>query len=628
MTSFIDDSGNELDYDGNDFIMSKQAVAFHVFKFKGNVSVNIKIKATAKNRKTLNYYGVNQIDGSIKKLVNVYKNGNKIDRGYLVLISDDDEEFEAFFLSGNATWFDLWDFFCNEIVTSKYDMRYYYTNSLYPNAINNSWANTDGIIFPVIDWAFNGQKWSGTSMGTLNCYVGTEQQTPAIGSVNNFVHEIMPCLYIHTLLKLLANHAGTNIGGNIFDYKFFKTIVITPDGPEIYRNIGTSTEAKVVKPEQIAPKIKAFEMLKWVAVSFGCVVTFDSESNSISIDRADQQSEIASDWSEYYISHELMLNGYFQNNEIKYKQQTNGSVVDYNILNDVLYGDANINSDKGDGSRSTVYTAPFYSSYDVLGSTKLKFATPEIGFYKFTDTGDVYDFDSVVDGNPGSPNNECDFTSSTSSFPWNASVTSGNKLIVRIECDNGIYTGFHVCESGSTTRLRSRLDNPAAGATNFYGTSTGKIYIQSVEYVSGHKVLSVIPSVSPSAFCQYPGIGFDIIGGGNIEITSTATAYFHKKLTPYSILNGYTEGLAYGDINEATRLDVPLLETNLKSFNNILKNPPIRMRMLIPEQIYAAYQFEPVYIKTRTLSGKFIVQNIETYVDSSTPCYATLVKID
>lgn len=607
MIYFIDDNGNELDYDGKDFAITRQAFSFYNFKFKGDSSVNIKFPNTTKNKSIFSNYGAQQVAPLSLITVNVFKNGNKTDRGQLVIL-EIDNEIECFFITGNSSWFKLWSFNCNEIVTTKYDVGFGWSNAMY--SIEETWGNTDGIIFPVIDWAFGGQQGSEEHFGILNCYVG-DGSSFITDPDYKYVHMMMPCLYVHTLLKLLSNHARTTITGTLFEDKFFKSVIITPKGPENFsysygESFGTP---RIVKPEHIAPKIKATEFLKWVAASFGCIVTFDNESNSISVDLITRKKkEDAKDWSKYYISHKIEQSKFYDKNLIEYGLNSQADVAEYDAVNTTPFGGLLVDSDKNDNSEQTVYTAPFLTSFDTVGNNTLGFATPNVDFYRFTD-GEGYAMTSVTFTAGGA------VQFNGSGFPW---VNSGNEFIVRIECDNNIYSGYWICTSGTTTSL-----NPKFGVT-FRGNSTGTIYVQSVSYNnSGHRVLSCLTNVSPSTFCKYPTIYFPPVLGVSAR-TSVAYAYFHKALTPYSLLNQYDQGLSYGEVEG--RKDNTLGETYLRPFTNILKNPPVRATMLLPEIEVSGYNDEYVYINADDLNGYFLVEKIENFKQSDIPVDVYLVK--
>ena len=609
MTAFIDDDGNELDYNGKDFAITKQLISFHDFKIKGNASVNIKVTNTAHNRETFGYYGERQISPVVKKRFNLVQDGNKIDTGDCVISNFDKDEIEFFFISGNSNLLDLIDFKCNEITTTRWDVR----------NMASTWSNTEGIIYPIIDWVFGGEKYGYVFYSGLTV---NEKAYDGLTSITEFV----PCLYVHTLLKEISVHAGISIDGDLLDDGFFRTIIISPNSVDDVRQtiLGGIRINNIVKPEHIAPNIKVIDFLKWISISFGTLITFDLTSNSITLSmlKTINKSD-AQDWSSYYISHEAVLSKYSNKTNIKYKQSDEQNIKQYNNSKEVLYADLQVNSDKNDGSVNNLYTAPFYSSYDKVGTTPMKFATPVGEMFRLTDK-EPFAFTSVS----ASPAVTVVGTAIACAqfngvnFPFlDYTATPGTELMI-FRVGSGIYKGYHVNGINAISGTSSS-DTIITSDMAFLGTSSGTLYTQTVQKISGHKVLSVIPGATPSYFCQYPSIYID-----SSSTSTVATAYFSKLNTIYSLLNAYTQGLNYGSIDESNRTDKPLSATYQNQVTTILKSPPLKARFLLPKSVFYAYEKEPVYIKTERLTGYFLAEKIENYTESNKEVVVYLVPLD
>lgn len=617
MTSFIDDDGNELEYSGKDFAVTKQLVSFRDFRLKGNFSVSIKIDNSAHNRASLGYFGDNQVNPVVKKRFSVFRDGNKIDRGYVIVTSIDREEIEIFFASGNSNLFEAIDFNCNEITTSKYN------TIANPAFANLTWSRTEGIIFPIVDWVFGGEKYG-------NVFYGSGLNVEVQNGVGE-IADLVPCLYAHTLLKEIFVHAQVSITGDIFNDPFFKTIIITPNsiddvrvGPPNSTVPGGKLSSNIVKPENIAPAIKVVEFLKWVSLSFGCLIDFDVEANEVSINMLDNRNHAdAQDWSDYYIESQTQTDKYFNKNYIRYRQSEELNISKYNKDLDVLYGDALIESDKNDGSvKDPIYKSPFISSYDVIGESKLRFATPVCEMFRMKDKVG-YSFSSVSAATDlvtsgGVSGFAAQFNGT--GFPFNGLNT--NQVIFRV--DSGIYKGFHVSlnnisgSSSSSTSIWS--DMP------YIGNSSGTLYLQEMEKIGGHRVLSCIPGISPDVFIQYPTIG--AIGDPDgTPISTVATAYFSKKLSIYSTLNSYSQGLHYDTIQESDRKDKSLKDCYLGTLTRILQQPPVKAKFLLPQDVFLSYTSDYIFIRSLDLNGRFLVEKIENYIDSVTPVTAYLLKV-
>lgn len=612
MTSFIDDEGNELEYDGKDFAITKQAISFYNFKIKGNASINLKVSDSAKNRKILNYYGSDQINPTTRKTFNVIKDGNRIDRGQLNITNDDNNEIEFFFISGNASWFDLFSFNCNEIVTSKYN--------LMPPSDNSSpgWTNTDGIVFPIVDSCFNANLWP-NHFNSDGLHVGSDSS--AYPYTNSFtIQTLIPGLYVHTLVKLLANHAGCSVGGNIFSDAFFKRVFITPESMERWDTYDPNLDAagninkRMYKPEYIAPKSKAIDFMKWVCITFGAILTFDNDSNSISIDIIDKIDKAdAEDWSQYYVSHEVQVDKYFDKYTITYRESDQQDIKDYNTHREQLYGDLLLDTGKDDGSTSPLFRAPFYPSYDKVGTSQLKWATPIVDYYTLNDE-EEFAFTSVT--NVGGL---AQFNGS-GNYPWGAASSTVGQII---RISSGIYAGYHYRDqSGTDTNARF------LSRSTYMGNSTGSLFTQGLSKKNGHRVLVAAQSIPASSVMQYPVIRLGGSAAAGSQLTTITAGYFSKKITVYSVLNTFNQGLSYGEIDESERNDITLKEGYLRTFANIISNPPIRTKMLIPDSVFAKYNFEPIFLRLPRLNGYFLIEKIENYESGKTPVVTYIVKID
>ena len=224
MTSFIDDDGNELDYNGKDFSMSKQSLSLINFKIKGDVSVNIKLPNNAKNRAILNIYDRSQLNGAIlsRQRFTQVVDGNKVTAGYLAIIKIEDEEFEGFFISGNSNWMNLLAFNIKEIQLNE--------DSVIINRADENKTKTSGIIFPIIDVAFQGNK-----VGyAFYSFLWNDPGTPTNGAnLSGYLTENIPCYYMHSLVSGISRHSNVKINGTLLNDPIFKKLIITPDSMQL-----------------------------------------------------------------------------------------------------------------------------------------------------------------------------------------------------------------------------------------------------------------------------------------------------------------------------------------------------------------------------------------------------------
>jgi len=619
MTSFINDNGDELDYDGGDFRLTKQIINLFDLSIKANVSTNFKIPGTAKNRDILNLFGFNQVGGNqlVSQEINLIRNGNKSDRGSIVIIDDDTQEIECFFASGNFRWFSNFNFICNEIRTTRWDVGW----STY--WINLRASATEGIIFPFIDWAFNNEKYN-KNFGLTQLQIGDGTLGAGTGAdQSSCVPEFYPCLYVHTLLTELSNHAGVKITGTLLTDQHYRSIILTPPGSEFVDPItndpvyvpstfivinqaafGGVNGVPRIKPETIAPKMKAIDFIKWLTVSFGCVVSFDNDGLTLSLDIvAKLKKDEAEDWSEYYKSHVLQYSDIKKNNLISLPNPDDDLLKEYNTGNTIPYGELNIESERDTISEKTLYKSPFPAVHDKVGTTQLKWAVPYVPFVKLSD-GECLTYTSITDEGVGVGDDYRRVSFNGTGFPFPGG-TSDN-LIVRIVDDNGLYDGYHTGGGlSSSTVYRTDLQ--------FLGTSTGKIYIQQATKTTQQYALVCVPGVSPSAISKE--IAFRLASG---NVSTIATAYYSKPYTPYSALNAYNKSFSVGEINLPFYNDITLREAYLIPLENSITKANPRTRMLLPEVTFYNFRGNKlIYLNVGELNGYFIVQKIEYYEDST-----------
>jgi len=227
MTSFINDNGQEI-LVSEEVTLTKQVASFKEFKIKGDFSVTLKIHNNSKNREALGYYGLNQIDSPIfsPNKFNLVKNGNVLKRGDIVIESDDGNFISIYFIAGNSNWFRAFDFSCKDVRNDSLAVQWNYTN-----VITASTA-TSGIVFPHIDFMFGREKFDKYNFNSriVNDSTG---EVDDYSPVNN-----SPCIYLSTLVNEISKVGGIKIAGNILTDWLYTHVIITPDGPEIYNEIG------------------------------------------------------------------------------------------------------------------------------------------------------------------------------------------------------------------------------------------------------------------------------------------------------------------------------------------------------------------------------------------------------
>lgn len=609
MTTFADYDGNELEYNGKDFNLTKQSISFRSFTIKGDVSINIKIPNTAKNRALLGYEGPQQLNGgsAFSRIpFIVRRNGTNVYNGFIVIQTDDGENLGAYFISGNSNWFKSFQFYCNEVVNPDYSIQWIVGDTTSSAATNRN--NLHGIFFPFIDFVTKGYRAESRFATTLQ-YDPTTNSEKTIEDKNSArFTDLYPCLYVHTLVQEIAKLADVRIKGTLLDDKIYNAAFITPEsseltdpqtGERIY--FGLYFNASLITIGAIAPKIKAIDLIKWICFTFGCIPNYDVTSNTLYLNIAKNfKKEEAENWSDYVKSYEVNFKDVSQKYLISNKQPDEDEIKEYNTGKEVEYGNALIETNSDDNKTVTLYQSPFNATKDQYrNDSKFLWATPAIEFFEFEPVETVT-YTSVI-LNSGF----VQFLGPTVTF------VPSEYFVALIEDDNGIYNGYSFFTTGTAPARFSCL------GMDFKGTSTGKITTQKLSpKTAGHRVLiamNKIGGILSNLFtnpASASGLNYDGYG----TVLSMTPAYFSKPTTIYSEVNAYKNGLAYGSIDLTGYNDDPMEENYLRPVKAMIKSAPIRAKALLPESVFYNYNFDKwIYVNTGSINGYFYVPKIEFY---------------
>lgn len=221
--TFRDDNGRELQLNG-EFAMTKQSVSIFSGSIKGDVSVNFQVDNNSVNREILNYKGpqmLNQV-AFTKQAFNRVRDGNILDRGYIVIQDDDTETLSCFYVSGNSNWFQLLQGLITELDFSGITNGKSYVKNFNRTVVVAT--SSEGITFPFIDWCFGKKKgdYFYTEADASECWV----------DVNNDVLQPLiqfyPCFYIHSLVAEIFNQEYIKKDGNLFSDALYKTLALPP----------------------------------------------------------------------------------------------------------------------------------------------------------------------------------------------------------------------------------------------------------------------------------------------------------------------------------------------------------------------------------------------------------------
>lgn len=221
--TFQDDNGNLLEVQG-DFSMTKKCVSIFDGSLQGDVSINFDVDNNSFNRKVLNYDGpqmLNQV-AFTKQPFNRMRNGNILDRGFIVIQSEDDDVLNCFYGSGNSNWIQLVQGLITTLDFSNYAV------TLDRTSVLSQALATEGIIFPLVDWCYNLKKGSSVSFMDGSKVAQSRFIVDVTNNIDNPFFDFYPCFYMSTLVKEIASQNGIKISGTLLDDSIYKSLIITP----------------------------------------------------------------------------------------------------------------------------------------------------------------------------------------------------------------------------------------------------------------------------------------------------------------------------------------------------------------------------------------------------------------
>ncbi len=724
--TFVDDNGNQLTFDG-EFAITKRSISLFDGTVSGSTSTNFSIDNNSVNRKILGYNGpqmLNQV-AATKQAFNRTRNGNIIDRGYIIIQDEYNDVLDCYYVSGNSNWIQKLNIPINQIDYTGIESLRNYTTKMNDAAVNASIGKTFGVVFPIVDW------WSNYNRGLMvnqassfinSIWYGYTGITPT-GSHDSPILDFYPCLFISSIIDEITAQTGLKITGTLLQDQLYKTMVIPPSNGLISKtnlfnpvvlngtaqvftsnvkynsfievndndnlfSSGTFTANKACNlkstitvvsvsgssanftiyqnnialspsyplsvstivtyipvnkndqveiritglsgpsatttinwtveeydkvayncyfdPSNFLPNIKCIDLIKFLINLFGCSCIFDDFANTLTLNIIENyKKEDAQDWSKYYISHrsEYTVNT-ATHNYINWKKNTFDKVVtDYNSLNVLEYASGDIQTDSDLLENKTIYSFSFIASSFGLSKNKSYIARCPIA--QFEDDGDPIPFTSIT----------YDATSGQSSFAM--ATTTFDSGWVRVISSSGTDYGVYFV-AGSTIGAYS-IYFP------FYATDTGIWIKQRIKYNNiGAAVLSVKTMNTWDIFPGY--LNFYSSEGGLISTHDYAV--FTKFRTGLGAIDQWKTNLSIDNPQINGFTDSTIREKYLNKISDIIKNPPIRAYMLLPEAIYQSYNFDKfVFIKSEKLTGYFFVDNIANYMDSNTPVEVNLYML-
>lgn len=388
----------------------------------------------------------------------------------------------------------------------------------------------------------------------------------------------------------ISGLAGFDITSGAISFEIKKTIK-----PPNYLSTGGS----YLNPIAIIPSLQAVDLVKAVAIRYGCVVTYNEYSKTISLNKIDRITDVE-DWSDYLLSYEIIYEKGFKNNYIRMEQAD--EFESYDKLNTTGFGEGNLETDFEVNQDNDLYTDPFPGALDSIMPAQMAWTQPYVPLVLLED-GEAFTVSSISNSGFGG-------LAQLNGTGFDITVNT----VIRFIDNTGFYTGYHKVQAATSTAI---IIN-----TSFVATSSGTMYAQSTSLNEGAKSRLLIntPSYSLSNLSIYTFFTLDTTGdySAPTSIFTWPYAYFSKPTTLANV-DRLRASLSYDKPNIPGYNDVPLTE-NYTIVKNMLSGPILRAQMLLPEAVVNTFNSDKfIRLTGKDFTGVFWVERINNYKDARTP---------
>lgn len=367
-----------------------------------------------------------------------------------------------------------------------------------------------------------------------------------------------------------------------------------------------SERAAYVIPNSIVPDMKAIDLIKFLAMYFSCVVTYDEYANTIYLNQIKNfRKEDAEDWSDYFVSASTNYKtGVARLNYIQTAEGTEKDIVAYNAQSLVKYGGGTIETDFDSKEEKTVYEIPFSGSWDERNKSYSKVFMPYINFY------DIEYGQSVAYSAVASAGGLARFTAT---FDEPIKDTD----VFYVKSTSGLYSGFAMLSSATTTTTDPIL------FIDYISNDSGTITRCTASKVSGPNRMLICES-RPIAEIGGVSVATYLISTLVSTITTVPVAWFDKPVLLLPI-DSYHDSLAIDSTNKSNTI----AERYYGPIKKVFNNPKVDAEFNLPLAKFSSFEFTKfVRIETKDLTGYFLVQKIENYRDALTPVKTELLYAD
>lgn len=367
------------------------------------------------------------------------------------------------------------------------------------------------------------------------------------------------------------------------------------------------------RPEMFLPRLKGIDILQAIINSLGCSAYYDQYSKTVVVTIIEKlKLEDAYDFSDYYQSHTVEYSKAAANNYLRLEASEESNLRAYDNGRTVKWGEANIETQSTLNQVAELVKIPFAASD--FGISKNGDWLTNIGLVDLQDQEPIL-FTAV--SNDGSGNAVYSFTGAT--------LTRGQVMrIVDTSSGDAGYFIVNAFTSGSPNLV------------TFYGrlyagsTSTGLLYPQQRTLASEIKprLLIVKPSTVIDDFSSTVTT-YNMYSSAFSATSRTTSAFGHfAKSQTGQTIDTFKASAAFGNPDLSTYIDPSIKELYFRKISNMIGNPLISIKLLLPEAVYQSFKFDQfIYIKTEKLTGYFWISNLSNYVDATTAVDVTALMV-
>ncbi len=382
-------------------------------------------------------------------------------------------------------------------------------------------------------------------------------------------------------------------------------------------------------PKEFMPPIACIDIIKFIVNFFGCTAYFNEISRVLTITIIEKlKKEDAIDLSDSYLGNAEGYTDVSRNNYLRWTQtEADSTIVKYNNSHEAKFADGNIETSGNVKEKKDIAVYPFnafksdksYKNMVLANVPLIKLADGGSYLYdsiNVTATVNIVETESnqLIQANVYPEyikiiDNGEDRGYFMTAFRSSLSPTSAFRAITQV--NEGLTDGQVVLQSYSANELFVILSVVNKSMIDFSDVSSVRLYDET------HKVKSTVISGSsktPDAT-------------KSVTLTSVPYAVFTKMIFNKPI-DQVKNNLAIDNPGLLNYTDPTIKELFFNKISNFFQHPKIPATLLIGEAFFNSFKFDTfIYLNTKGLTGYFLIESLDNYVDASTPINVNLYML-